>query len=49
MNTEDRILFRILRKSAILAERNGVDLVRTLHCGPYTVDLFAAGNSQTVV
>ena len=23
--------------------------VRALHCGPYTVDLFAAGNSQTVV
>ena len=23
--------------------------MRTLHCGPYTVDLFAAGNSQTVV
>ena len=49
MNTEDRILFRILRKSAILAERNGVDLVRTLNCGPYTVELFTAAESQTVV
>ena len=26
-----------------------MDLVRTLNCGPYTVDLFAAVNSQTVV
>ena len=42
-------LFQIHRKSAILAERNGVGMVRTLSCGPYTVDLFTEANSQTVV
>ena len=42
-------LFQIRRKSAILADGNGVKIVRTLNCGPYTVDLFAAANSQTVV
>ena len=42
-------LFQIRRESAILAEGNGVDMVRTLHCGPYTVDLFTAAGSQTVV
>ena len=31
-------LFQIRRKSVILAEGNGVDMVRTLHCGPYTVE-----------
>ena len=42
-------LFQIHRKSAILAERNGVDMVRTLSCGPYTIELFMETNSQTVV
>ena len=42
-------LFQIRRESAILAEGNGVNMVQTLHCGPYTIDLFTAVNSQTVV
>ena len=34
---------------APLCGRNGVDTVRTLSCGPYTVDLFTVADSQTVV
>ena len=36
-------------QKAPIGQGNGVDIVRTLHCGPYKVDLLAAANSQTVV
>ena len=51
-DTQDLIrksLFQIRQESAILAEGNGVDMVRTLRCGPYTVELFTEADSQTVV
>ena len=42
-------LFQIRRKSAILAKGNGVNTVLTLHCGPYTLNLFTETDSQNVV